>query len=200
MIPLGGNGVESQAERLCLAGHEGRDVEIDRLHISSIGADHAQREFFALRELSHGVFEVHFDGDVGDSLVPGVGHSSVNVADRRSDEILGGGHLEVGEFEFRDIRRRSFHDSGRLTKKKSGCQRASDNDDYGDHNDQPAGVVFCGGCGRRLAKRVHEGILGCWKSVVDFLAYSGWCFAPEYESPHCFHDDREASNLAALPW
>jgi len=169
VVPLGGDAVEGEAEGFGLAGGQRRDVEVDGLFVGAVGTNDAEREVFALGDLCHGVFEIDFDHDVGNGFVAGVGDVSVDVADGGSDEIFGGGHFEVRKFQIRNVGGRSFDWLGRLAQEERGGQSASDDHDYGDHDDHAAGVAFFGG-GGLLAEGVHEGIVGWRISIVDFEA------------------------------
>src|ERR1700739_1685914 len=89
MVPLRGDSLKGQSERLALSGGEWRDSEIDRIRVRATGLQHAQGNGFALSELSHGISERDID----------IGH-------RRAHEVLGRAHLQIGKFDIRSIGRR----------------------------------------------------------------------------------------------
>ena len=88
MVPLQGDAFESQAKRFALAGSEWRKVEVNGFVVRSGGAEDAQRSCFALCGLSHVVFESYLHDGVDDSLVAGVGHGTVQIADGSAHKIL----------------------------------------------------------------------------------------------------------------
>src|ERR1700739_3828126 len=80
-------------------------VKIDRFVVGPVIAEETKRQFFTLGQLAHGIQEIYLHDDAGHRLVSRVCDGTVDVTDRGSDEIFGGGHFEIGEPELRDIRR-----------------------------------------------------------------------------------------------
>ncbi len=95
MIPLRGDILKSQPKWLALSGRERRQIEIYRFIIRSAGAQNAQGQFLALRNLSHFVLERYLHHRMGDRLITGIGDGAIEIADRRARKILRGACLQV---------------------------------------------------------------------------------------------------------
>src|ERR1700722_9471683 len=99
MVPLRRDILEGQPKRLTLAGHERRQVEVDRLVIGAARAQDTDRQLIALSCLSHIILERDLDYRVDYIFIACVGNDSVDIAHRGPDKILCGTRLHIRKFQ-----------------------------------------------------------------------------------------------------
>ena len=160
MVPLGGDVLKGQAERLALTGRERGQVEVDGFVVGPAGAQHADGKFVALRGLAQFVLEGDLHHCVDDGLIAGVGDGAIDVADGLAGKILRGTCRHVGEFQVRGIgwRRGGLF----LLGAKNQRENADHNpyDDYPDEDRPQARLLPLGrGIYVRLDQAIHGGIV-----------------------------------------
>src|ERR1700722_11125411 len=154
MVPLRGDTFEGEAEGLALPWSERRNIEVYRFGVGPVTLENFERDIFALRQLSHFVFEYDLEGNVRDGLRSRIGDRSVDVADSCANEIFRSAHFEIGELEACGVGRRTGCSLRLTPKKHRDDSRQGEDHHHCEHDDAGAGAFFFG-CWRRLRESAH---------------------------------------------